>query len=362
MLDSNVSTYIDKDGNVQEVGVGGLSFPISYTGTATDAKIDLITDYEGSREKYTTITPGVISLGNGMSSSKLEIASLDNGESTYIRFNPSGILSAKLFAETDDTGSKAVLKVDGNPILASSNVDPEYINTSEILINGFSLTSTSTLEDLCTQILANKTKVCVVTTADSTTYSRLKTLIGGDVYPNGPPENRHYEYQFKVISTDIIYCMYNANGDYCHYCQIVRNSTNDVVSSWARTIWQSSAGPSLYQHRIDFTNFFNKAGMGIILFLYTTTSPPITTVSGLDVIVSSGSFRGGFAVGNIQNGVPSGVCVYNGHVAVYNNYLKNHSGNDDSVYADSPYATTDYLYPITSTYVDDGFTDVVTEL
>lgn len=195
MLDSNVSTYIDKDGNVQEVGSGGLSFPISYTGTATDAKIDLITDYEGNREKYTTITPSSVVVGNGMSSSKLEISSSDNSESTYIRFSPNGGSSVELYADSGD-GDGAVLTIEGKPILASSNVDPEYANTSEIVDGAITLTSTSTLNDLVSQILANKTKVSTISADDA----NIKRLLGTMPYTVAPSGSGYNKIEFKVIS------------------------------------------------------------------------------------------------------------------------------------------------------------------
>lgn len=202
MLDSNVSTYIDKDGNVQEVGSGGLSFPISYTGTATDAKIDLITDYEGNREKYTTITPSSVVVGNGMSSSKLEISSSDNSESTYIRFSPNGGSSVELYANSGDGDGGAVLTIEGKPILASSNVNPEYANTSEIVDNAITLTSTSTLADLATQILAHKTKVCRVSYGKNTmgTLARLYELFNMSNAYSAPSYT--FEYFFKVLSSD----------------------------------------------------------------------------------------------------------------------------------------------------------------
>lgn len=43
--------------------------------------------------------------------------------------------------------------------MASSNVDPEYINTSEIVDNAITLTDSSTISDLVSQVLAQKTKV-----------------------------------------------------------------------------------------------------------------------------------------------------------------------------------------------------------
>lgn len=265
MLDSNVSTYIDKDGNVQEVGGGGLSFPISYTGTATDAKIDLITDYEGSREKYTTITPGVISLGNGMSSSKLEIASLDNGESTYIRFNPTGTLSAELFAKTDDTGSKAVLTVDGNPILASSNVDPEYANTSEIVDNVITLTSTSTLNDLVSQILANKTKV-----TRSSDMTNLNRILGAPKYTGV------YGATFKVVNSQTI----SYAPEHCHYPDLVIECFGWGASHYYKQYivnylgWSSiySGAPSLTGW-VELSTDYNPYPVGSI---YITTDPSIS--------------------------------------------------------------------------------------
>ena len=262
MLDSNVSTYIDKDGNVQEVGGGGLSFPISYTGTATDAKIDLITDYEGSREKYTTITPGVISLGNGMSSSKLEIASLDNGESTYIRFNPTGTLSAELFAKTDDTGSKAVLTVDGNPILASSNVDPEYANTSEVVNNVITLTSTSTLNDLVSQILANKTKV-----TRSSDMTNLNRILGAPKYTD------IYGATFKVVNSHTI----SDASEPCYYPDVIiecfgwgtGHYYKQYIVNYLSSSSAYSAAPSLTGW-VELSTDYNPYPVGSI---YITTDP-----------------------------------------------------------------------------------------
>ena len=78
----------------------------------------------------------------------------------------------------------------------------EYANTSEIIDNAITLTSTSTLDDLVTQILAHKTKVCGVSYGGNTadTLARLYELFDVSNVYSAPSYT--FEYFFKVLSSD----------------------------------------------------------------------------------------------------------------------------------------------------------------
>lgn len=87
--------------------------------------------------------------------------------------------------------------INGQSVLGSGDIPisggSEYANTSEIVDNAITLTSTSTLDDLVTQILAQKTKV--VRAAWNSNFQRiipLPTL-------SGPPDEL-YDVYFKVWS------------------------------------------------------------------------------------------------------------------------------------------------------------------
>lgn len=100
-----------------------------------------------------------------------------------------------------DSNVSTYIDKDGNVQEVGSR-GSEYTNTSEIVDNAITLTSTSTLDDLVTQILAQKTKV--TRSSDSTNLSRILgspkyTLIYGATFKvinsqttSYAPENHYY--------------------------------------------------------------------------------------------------------------------------------------------------------------------------
>lgn len=91
---------------------------------------------------------------------------------------------------------------DGTLNASGGGTTNEYTNTSEIVDNAITLTSTSTLADLATQILAQKTKVCRVSSGGNTrdTLARLYELFNVSNYYSAPSYT--FEYFFKVLSSD----------------------------------------------------------------------------------------------------------------------------------------------------------------
>ena len=88
--------------------------------------------------------------------------------------------------------------INGQSVLGSGDIPisgggSEYANTSEIVDNAITLTSTSTLNDLVTQILAQKTKVVRVPWSDN-----LARLLGTPPELTGPPISEYSVY-FKVV-------------------------------------------------------------------------------------------------------------------------------------------------------------------
>lgn len=87
--------------------------------------------------------------------------------------------------------------INGQSVLGSGDIPisggSEYANTSEIVNNAITLTSTSTLDDLVTQILAQKTKV-----VKAPWNSNFQRIIPLPTLP-GPPDEYYYVY-FKVWS------------------------------------------------------------------------------------------------------------------------------------------------------------------
>lgn len=89
--------------------------------------------------------------------------------------------------------------INGQSVLGSGDIPisggggSAYANTSEIVDNAITLTSTSTLDDLVTQILAQKTKVVRVPWSDN-----LARLLGTPPELTGPPISEFSVY-FKVV-------------------------------------------------------------------------------------------------------------------------------------------------------------------
>lgn len=88
-----------------------------------------------------------------------------------------------------DSNVSTYIDKDGNVQEVGSG-GSEYANTSEIVDNAITLTSTSTLDDLVTQILAQKTKV-----TRSSDYTNLNRILGTHKYTT------IYGATFKVINS-----------------------------------------------------------------------------------------------------------------------------------------------------------------
>ena len=105
----------------------------------------------------------------------------------------------------------------------------EYANTSEIIDNAITLTSTSTLADLATQILAQKTKVVSIPYGDVSRDANIMRILGS---PSDYATSPYDRIQFKVFSTSgdlsptsgayaIIDVVYMGSGEYKVSGQII---------------------------------------------------------------------------------------------------------------------------------------------
>lgn len=99
--------------------------------------------------------------------------------------------------------------INGQSVLGSGDITisgggSEYANTSEIVDNAITLTSTSTLDDLVTQILAQKTKV-----VRATWNSNFQRIIPLPTLPG--PHDVFYDVYFKVWSD---YPLVDAGADF----------------------------------------------------------------------------------------------------------------------------------------------------
>lgn len=92
-------------------------------------------------------------------------------------------------------GANLSFGADGTLNASGGGTANEYANTSEIVDNAITLTSTSTLDDLVTQILAQKTKVVRASWSDN-----LARLLGTPPELTGPPISQ-YSVLFKTIYT-----------------------------------------------------------------------------------------------------------------------------------------------------------------
>lgn len=114
--------------------------------------------------------------------------------------------------------------INGQSVLGSGDISisggSEYANTSEIVDNAITLTSTSTLEDLATQILAQKTKV--VRMAWDENLQRIMPPIRPSVavYPSSV--------EFKVISTAKTS---DTSNPICGLIEVFYNSVTELKNS-----------------------------------------------------------------------------------------------------------------------------------
>lgn len=113
--------------------------------------------------------------------------------------------------------------INGQSVLGSGDIPisggSEYANTSEIVDNAITLTSTSTLEDLATQILAQKTKV-VRMAWDKNLQRIMPPISTAPVYPSSV--------EFKVISTAKTS---DTSNPICGLIEVFYNSVTELKNS-----------------------------------------------------------------------------------------------------------------------------------
>ena len=135
---------------------------------------------------------------------------------------------------------------DGTLNASGGGTANEYTNTSEIVDNAITLTSTSTLADLATQILAQKTKV-----AKATWDENVKRLLG-DI-SSSIANNQNV--LFKVVSAPtssgadgLIECYHNAwsNGPYYEWKQLLISYHSSGTSGWEKSGWVPQFEKSFY--------------------------------------------------------------------------------------------------------------------
>lgn len=166
-----------------------------------------------------TINAGEIVAPQGPKGDKGDSADIPYSSSTPFMDGVGSVGSASTVARGDhrhpsDTSRQEKLvsgenikTINGQSVLGSGDIPisgggSEYENTSEIVDGAITLTSTSTLADLATQILAQKTKVCRVTYGANTldTLARLYELFNVSNASDAPSFT--FEYFFKVLSSD----------------------------------------------------------------------------------------------------------------------------------------------------------------
>lgn len=159
-----------------------------------------------------TINAGEIVAPQGPKGDKGDSADIPYSSSTPFMDGVGSVGSANTVARGDhrhpsDTSRQEKLvsgtnikTINGQSVLGSGDIPisggSEYTNTSEIVDNAITLTSTSTLADLVTQILAQKTKV--VRASWDSNLQRILPLPA----LSGPP-NDYYSVYFKVWSDTV---------------------------------------------------------------------------------------------------------------------------------------------------------------
>lgn len=178
-----------------------------------------------------------------------------DGDRVVVKFSANGLGSKEISFNT--RGDRlAIYDESGNSSDILITKDVEYANTSEIVDDEITLTSTSTLNDLVSQILAQKTKVSTISANDT----NIKRLLGTMPYMAAPSDT-YNKIEFKVISLStttpsastgegVIQVMLNAAG----YSSSPIPHTGYIVhypnfSNWAWRGWNTEAYPigSIYQ-------------------------------------------------------------------------------------------------------------------
>lgn len=166
------------------------------------------------------IDAGQITAPQGPKGDKGDSADIPYSSSTPFMDGTGSVGSANTVARGDhrhpsDTSRQEKLvsgtnikTINGQSVLGSGDIPisggSEYANTSEIVDNAITLTSTSTLDDLVTQILAQKTKV-----VRATWNSNFQRIIPLPTL-SGPPDV-FYDVYFKVWSD---YPLVDAGADF----------------------------------------------------------------------------------------------------------------------------------------------------
>lgn len=178
-----------------------------------------------------------------------------DGDRVAVKFSANGLGSQEI---SFNVGGTRLAIYDGlghiSDILTTKDV--EYTNTSEIIDGEITLTDSSTISDLASQILANKTKVSTISANDT----NIKRLLGAMPYM-AAPVSEYNKIEFKVISLSttnpssgtgegVIQVMLNAAG----YNSSPVPHTGYIVhypnfSNWAWRGWNTEAYPvgSIYQ-------------------------------------------------------------------------------------------------------------------
>lgn len=172
-----------------------------------------------------------------------------DGDRVVVKFSANGLGSKEISFNT--RGDRlAIYDELGNSSDILIAKDVEYANTSEIVDNAITLTGSSTISDLVSQILANKTKVSNISANDA----NIKRLLGTIPYM-AAPSGTYNKIEFKVISLStptpststgegVIQVMLNAAG----YANSPVPHTGYIVhypnfQDWTWRGWNSEAYP-----------------------------------------------------------------------------------------------------------------------
>lgn len=166
--------------------------------------------------------------------------------------NKGGLAGKGLDFDTDGklrvkAGANLSFGEDGTLNASGGGTANEYANTSEIVDNAITLTSTSTLDDLATQILAQRTKVLRVKPSD-TARSNVERLIGSGARALTVPfSSDQLVIEFKVYSSDLIevrsYVNYGFGSGYNDITGTIYYVDTEVsgisVANWVFSGWSS---------------------------------------------------------------------------------------------------------------------------
>lgn len=194
-----------------------------YNVSRTDAlfQVGNGTNENNRKDAFTVLKDGRAKVQTAPSDSD-DVVRKDDLAGKGLNFDADGKLQVK-------AGANLSFGADGS-LNAVGSQGSEYANTSEIVDNAITLTSTSTLADLATQILAQKTKVVSIPYGEGTSRDANITRILGS--PSDYATSPYDRIQFKVFSTSgdlsptsgayaIIDVVYMGSGEYKVSGQII---------------------------------------------------------------------------------------------------------------------------------------------